>query len=495
MIGLDSWMPIEVEPSAHEGSSDRIAAIRTVFDRLAPTRRQWIERNRYFYEADYAYMRFLIPPGTRVLDLGCGTGDLLSALAPSHGVGIDLSPEMVRIARETYPTLEFFAGDIEDPAVIGAIEGPFDYVILSETIGYLADCETTLTSIRRLTTPTTRLIVAYYSRLWEPWLRLAEWLGAKMPSYEQNWLATSDTRNLLNLAGYEVVHREWRLLLPRRALGLEILVNQFLAPLPGFRRLCLRNYVVGRPLPYVDPVHPLPSVSVIVPCRNERGNIESAVQRLPQFTSVQEIIFVEGHSSDGTYEECLRVRDAYPNTAIQVLRQDAKGKGDAVRKGFAAARGDILIILDADLTVPPESIPKFYWALVNKRAEFVNGTRMVYAMESGAMRWLNNLANRAFALIFSFLLNQRFTDTLCGTKALWRRDYDRIAANRAYFGDLDPFGDFDLIFGASKLTLKTIEVPIRYLDRRYGETQISRFHHGALLARMVLSAWRKFKAF
>ena len=233
--------------------------------------------------------------------------------------------------------------------------------------------------------------------------------------------------------------------------------------------------------------------SVVVPCRNERGNIEGAVLRTPVLAKWQEIIFVEGNSTDGTYEECERVRAAYPDHNIQVMRQSGKGKGDAVRKGFAAARGDILVILDADLTVPPESLPKFVTALTQGKGEFINGSRLVYPFESGAMRFLNTLANRSFAAIFSWLLNQRFTDTLCGTKVLRKSHYDKIVANRGYFGDFDPFGDFDLIFGAAKLNLKIIEVPIRYADRRYGETNISRFRHGWLLLRMVAFAFRKMK--
>jgi glycosyltransferase involved in cell wall biosynthesis len=308
-----------------------------------------------------------------------------------------------------------------------------------------------------------------------------------------NYLSTADIANLLSLAGYDVVGRDWRQLVPKRLFGLGPLINRLIAPLPFIRRLCLRNYVIARPK--APPSTRTPSVSVVVPCRNERGNIESAVRRLPAFAPDMELIFVEGHSRDGTFEECERVRAAFPARNIKVLRQDGKGKGDAVRKGFTNARGDIVMILDADLTVPPESLPKFYDALVSGHGEFINGTRLVYPMEGEAMQTLNNLANRAFAILFSYLLNQRFTDTLCGTKALWRRDYEKIVKSRGYFGDFDPFGDFDLLFGAAKLNLKIVEVPIRYANRSYGETQISRFTHGWMLARMVIFAWRKLKAF
>ena len=469
--------------------------LREQFDRLAPERNRWIELNRYFYETDRTYMRFLVPPDKAVLEIGCGTGELLAALRPARGVGIDLSSAMVEIARGNQPRLEFRVGNAEDPALLNEIEGPFDFIILSDTIGYFEDCQALLAALLPLTAAHTRIIIAYYSRLWVPLLRLGERLAQKMPHSSENWLSTGDTVNLLTLAGYEVVSREWRQLVPKRLAGFGMLINRTIAPLPGLRRLCLRNYIVGRPLPTPDATAGPPSASIVIPCRNERGNIAAAIERLPRFCPDLEVIYVEGHSSDGTYEECLKVQAAHPDLDIKVFRQDGKGKGDAVRKGFTEARGDILIILDADLTVPPESLPKFYEALATRKAEFCSGTRLVYPMEAGAMRFLNLLGNRFFAAVFSFLLNQRFTDTLCGTKALWRKDYEELAKNRGYFGEFDPFGDFDLMFGASKLNLKMVEIPVRYFDRTYGSTQISRFSHGWLLLRMTAFAWRKLKAF
>jgi glycosyltransferase involved in cell wall biosynthesis len=235
------------------------------------------------------------------------------------------------------------------------------------------------------------------------------------------------------------------------------------------------------------------SATVVVPCRNEEGNIEAAVQRIPRFCEDLEIVFVEGNSQDNTLAEIERVIRGYPSLDIKLLVQEGVGKGDAVRKGFAHARGDILMILDADLTMPPEELPKFYEAIASGKGEFINGSRLVYPMEGQAMKFLNFWANRVFALLFTWLLNQRYTDTLCGTKVLKKSFYRKIEANRAYFGEFDPFGDFDLIFGAAKLNLKTVEIPIRYADREYGETQISRFRHGWLLVKMVIFAFRKLK--
>lgn len=477
-----------------DGLSARKRAIRDLFDRLAPERPQWRARNAFFHEEDEAYLRFLVPEGQRVLDLGCGIGDTLAVLRPSVGVGIDLSERMVEIARERHPSLEFRTGDIEDPALLEGLDGPFDVILLSDTTGVLEDVEEAFRRLHGLCDRDTRIIVAYHSRLWEPLLNLTETVGLKSPAPPENYLRLDDISGLLQLADFEIIKREWRQLLPKRALGLGVLVNRFIATLPLIRGLCLRNYVVARSNRLAGYDKPL-SATVVVPARNEKGNIEPLVQRLPQFCPDIEIIFVEGHSQDGTLEEMERVAAAYPDRDIKVMVQPGRGKGDAVRMGFDAARGDVLLILDADMTVPPEQMGKFHLALQTGKGEYINGTRLVYPMEDQAMRFLNLLANHIFSLLFSFLLNQRFTDTLCGTKVLTRAHYRRIADNRHYFGEFDPFGDFDLIFGAAKLNLKVVEVPIRYASRRYGETQISRFRHGWLLLQMVVFAFRKLKAF
>jgi SAM-dependent methyltransferase len=473
----------------------RKQAIYEISEKYASDRDQWIELNKYFHSEDARYMSHLIPEGLSVLDLGCGTGHLLSALKPNRGVGIDFSPRMIEIARILYPNLEFVTGDIEDPAVLVAIEGPFDVIFLSDTIGSLDDCQATLSSISHLCKPETRVVISYFSRLWRPILAVAKSVRFQMPSLEQNWLATEDIGNLLQLANFDVVKREWRQLIPHRLFGIGPLVNRFIAPLPIVRRACLRNYIVSRfDHGRVHVEHKAKSASVIVPCRNEKGNIEMVIKRLPSFCLDLEIIFVEGHSKDASLDEIRRVIAAYPEKNIKLFIQDGIGKGDAVRKGFDMASGDLLFILDADLSTPPEAIPKFYEALATGKAEFINGSRLVYPMQKEAMRFLNLVANQIFSWLFTWLLNQRFTDTLCGTKALSRKHYEQIVANRSYFGDFDPFGDFDLIFGASKLNLKIIEIPVSYKARSYGTTQISRFRHGLLLLRMVIFAWRKLKA-
>jgi SAM-dependent methyltransferase len=449
--------------------------------------------NASYREDDIRFMQFLIPPGKRVLELGCGRGDLLAALKPSYGVGVDFSPRTIDKARESHPDLTFVLGDAEDLATFAQVEGSFDYVVIADTIGMFEDIDGTLKLVHQLSSPSTRIIISFYSHLWEPILKVGELLKLKSRQSEINYIATADFRNLMDLADFEVICQEQRQLIPLRWFGIGPVINRYVGPLPGIRQLCLRTYFVGRPI-RLFPDRKL-SASILIPCRNERGNIENAILRMPRFGSAQEILFVEGNSSDGTFEECERVRDAYKDSwDIKVLKQDGKGKGDAVRKGFAAANNDVLMILDADLTMPPEALPKYHAVIESGKADFVNGTRLVYPMENEAMRPLNLIANRLFAYLFSYLVNTRLTDTLCGTKVLLRKDYEVLARARGYFGNFDPFGDFDLIFGAAKQHLKIIETPVHYKARTFGETQISRFRDGWLLLKMVWFAYRKLKA-
>lgn len=457
------------------------------FDASAEKRDRWIRKNRYYHQQMAGIFSFLIPKGSSVLEVGSGTGDLLNALEPGRGVGIDISPKMMEIARKKYPHLEFRVGDVERLPT----GEKFEYVVVAGTLAFLHDVQAALENIHQVCTPRSRLIIAYFSSLWDPMVRAAEALGIKEKQPVQNWLAPSDIENLLDLAGYEIIRRNVHLLLPKYVPLLSTLCNRYLVKLPFFRLFGLLNIVVARPKPV--PRDREYSCSVIIPARNEAGNIEQAVLRTPQIGTHTELVFVEGNSTDNTFEEIKRVAAAHPERDIKFVQQDGKGKGDAVRKGFSVAGGDVLMILDADLTVAPEDLPRFYEALVRRGAEFVHGSRLVYPMEQQAMRFLNMVANKFFGAAFSFLLGQRFKDTLCGTKVLFRSDYEMIAANRAYFGDFDPFGDFDLIFGAAKLNLKIAEIPIHYRQRLYGATNISRFRHGLILLRMTLYAMWKMK--
>jgi 2-polyprenyl-3-methyl-5-hydroxy-6-metoxy-1,4-benzoquinol methylase len=460
--------------------------IRDHFEKIALRRDQWKKRNRFYQKTIERQYAFIIPEGAAVLELGCSTGDLLNAVNPGKGIGVDFSVSAINIARQKYPHLEFHVADVME--FTPNIE--IDYIIVSDLMTSLWDVQAFFRKVRSYVNPRTKIIISTYNYLWEPILKLGETVGLKAKQPLQNWLSLKDIENVLQLENFEVIKVEQKLLMPKYIPGVNFIANKFVANLPLINQLDLINFISVRPI-YTEPKDF--SVSIVVPARNEKGNMENAIKRTPKFGIHQEFIFIEGHSNDGTYEEMLRIQKAYPEVDIKVMKQTGKGKGNAVREAFAAASCDVLMILDADLTTPPEDMPKFYEALRNNKGEFINGCRLVYPMEEEAMRFLNFLANKFFGWYFSYLLGQNLKDTLCGTKVLFRNDYERIIANRHYFGDFDPFGDFDLLFGAAKLNLKITEVIVRYRDREYGSTQISRFSHGWLLIKMSIFAARKIK--
>jgi SAM-dependent methyltransferase len=450
---------------------------------------------RYFHDYLARILRARIAPGQKVLDVGCGSGDLLASLQPTSGVGIDLSGTAVAAARAVHGggPLSFHQGDGTDPEVLKSLGGPFDAVLMVNVVTTLADVQAAFEAVAAVSHERTRLFVYSYSRLWQPLVRAAEMMGLKPRPPAEAWLPPEEVRNMLDLADFEVVRRDYQVVMPLYVPLLSELLNRYLGRLPGVEWLSLMYGIVARPSPHRFARRPRPSVSVVIPCRNEAGHIDPLVRRLPDLGGASEFLFVEGGSKDDTEGEIRKAIEAHPEKRMRLLKQTGKGKGDAVRLGFAEAKCDVLAILDSDMGVAPEDLDRFVDALASGKGEFLNGSRLVYPMEGRAMRFLNLLANKAFAMLFSWVLAQQVRDTLCGTKVLFRSDYEQIARNRGYFGNFDPFGDFDLLFGAARLNLKIVDVPIRYHERTYGETNISRFSHGWLLLAMFAFAARKLK--
>jgi SAM-dependent methyltransferase len=476
--------PVSGPTSANGDAYQEVAQF---FDGFAAVDARWRRRNRGYYELLTAIHRALIPPGCSVLEIGSGGGDLLAALEPSRGVGVDVSAGMTALARERHPGLEFEQVSGEEYAG----DERFDYVVLSDLVPFAHDLLALFKNVARHSKPSTRIVMHSYSQLWRPVFRFAELLRMKPRKPIRNWVAPHDVDNLLALANLEPVTLTRRIMLPRRVPLLSTFLNGVVANVWPFKHLCATYWIVARPRPSLEPTEQ--SVSVICPARDEAGMIGRIVDELPEMGTSTELVFVEGHSTDGTRDEILRQIDDHPERRIRLVTQQGRGKGDAVRQGFAEAEGDILMILDADLTVRPNDLPRFYDALAAGHGEFVNGSRLVYGLEKGSMRFLNVLGNKLFSIVYSWLLDQPVKDTLCGTKALSKRHYEEIARGRKFFGDFDPFGDFDLLLGAAKLNLKIVDLPVRYGARTYGDTKISRFRHGWLLLVMSGFAFRKLK--
>lgn len=461
------------------------------FEAIAPKRKKIRNRHRYYWNDITNYVQYFVHENSSVLEVGCGTGEMLHELVAAKKTGIDYSEAMIAQAKASYPELDLRVMNANNIQ----LEGTYDVIILSNLIGFVDDIQHVFLEIKKVCHPNTKVIVSFYNTTWEPFLGLAEKLGLKTKSPQQNWLTHFDINNLLYLAGFDVYRQVRRMLIPFNIPIVSYITNKYLAKLPILRSLCINLYSFAMPYPNSEKdVDSRYSVSIVIPARNESGNIENAILRMPKFSNHQEIIFVEGNSTDDTWDTIQKIKQKYDHSHdIKITQQTGKGKGDAVRKGFGMATGDILMILDADLTMPPEELPKFYNAIAGYKGDFINGSRLVYAMDEKAMRFLNRLGNKFFSQAFTWLLEQKFRDTLCGTKVLFRKDYEKLIINRKFFGDFDPFGDFDLLFGAYKLNLKIVEIPIRYKDRTYGDTNISRFKHGFMLLQMCIFAMRKCK--
>lgn len=479
---------METKKTTQSAESHRIERIEH-WNKVALKMHKWRGWGGYYHRRLKEIYSCVIPAGSNVLELGCGNGELLAALNPKKGVGVDFSGEMIALASERHPGLRFIQADAEE----FSSEEKFDFVILSDILNEAWDVQELFEHVRELLSQNGRLLINVHSRLWELPLTLAVKLGLAKPGLGENWLTVSDIDNLLNLSGFESIKSTHEILFPFGIPLLAPFFNKFLVRFWPFNHMGLTNFMVAK---FQKPAYShkvLPKVSVIVPARNEAGNIENILSRVPEMGGGTEIVFVEGNSTDNTWEAILQGIEQHKEKQCLSFQQSGKGKGDADRLGFAKATGEILMILDADLTVPPEDLPRFYDAIVSGKGDFINGVRLVYPMEEEAMRFFNLIGNKFFSLAFSWLLGQPVKDTLCGTKVMWKKDYERIANNRHVFGDFDPFGDFDLLFGAARLNYKIVDLPIRYRARTYGTTNIERWKHGWLLLRMVAFAARRIK--
>ncbi len=431
------------------------------FDKIAPERAKWIKRSKFYYNYLNNFIDFLLPKNKEVFRIEVGDS------------------KFWKIKDNTKK---------------------YDYVVITDVLGYVEDIQIFFNDISKILKPNGRIVITQYNALWEPILRIASKIGLRMPSIEQNWLSMNDLKNLAYLADFEIVKSGTKMLMPKYIPLISAFLNKILANIYPFTKFGLFHYIVVRKSNVI--LADNPSISIIVPARNEAGTIEKIAKDLPALGNFTEIIFIEGNSTDNTYDEIVRVvkkysenstKDNHTKKIFKYGKQDGKGKGDAVRKGFEMATGDILTIFDADMTVPANEMKKFYEAISSNKADFINGSRLVYPLEKDSMRVLNFFANKFFSFAFSAILGQQLKDTLCGTKVIWNKDYQDLKNNRKFFGDFDPFGDFDLLFGAAKLNLKIIDLPIHYKERVYGETNIRRWSHGWLLLKMTIFVAKKMK--
>lgn len=462
----------------------RLRSERTLDDD-ASRRQSWIDANTCFYDQVARLLRFVVPHGRRVLMLRSDTGDLLASLAPSHGVGVEISGKVLEVARARHPHLEFVRAfpDLPEPPSVGT--EPFEFVVLSN-INDTVDVLQAFKNAHGHCLERGRLVIYTYNALWAPMVRMAEALGMKVGAIEANWLGEADLKNLLALSGFEWLKTYRAVLLPVYVPVIGWLLNRVVAKVPLLDRLCFVEVLVARPIP--APIAPASvGVSVIVPCRNERGNVADAVRRIPEMGAGTEIIFCDDKSDDGTAEEVARLIRDHPERDIKLVAGPGICKAENVWTGFRVASRDVLMILDADLTTIPEELPGFFAALTSGSADFINGSRLVYPMPAKAMNPINVFGNKGFSIIFNYVLGQKIKDTLCGTKVIWRKDWPRYEALLGSWGIDDKWGDYELLFGAARQHQKIIDLPVHYQERIFGITKMTRvFYNGLRMLRMCV---------
>ena len=467
--------------------------IRTHYDTTASGCVDWLKKRSYYYHCKSRLLKRIMPFPGRVLEIGCGLGQNLAALEPEYGLGIDISQAMIGEAKARFPSNEYPNLEFEQMSALDCnrIDGKFDHIILVNSMGEIPDIGHLFRQLRGLCTRSTRIILLNFNYLLSPIIRLAEHLRVAPSHPPQNWITRVDLDNIALLAGYENVRNGYNVVVPFRIPLLSNLINRLVPTIPLLQQISLLYYSVYRVRLDLGSIEDF-SVSVCVPCKNEEGNIDDVVKRIPDMGKSTEIIFVDDKSTDKTAEKVREHIEANPNRTIKLVEGPGEGKGGACRSGFAVAENDILMILDADMTTMPEELPDFFEAIASGKGEFINGSRLVYPMEKAAMRYLNIIGNRAFALLFSYLLSQRIKDTLCGTKVIWRSDYPKILESREHFGCSDRWGDYDWIFGAARYNLKIVELAVHYRERVAGETKMTkRFSNGWTMLRMCrIAYWR-----
>lgn len=476
-----SSLPADVPAGTARDRAGHDAEIRAHFDRIAPDYPALKKRNRYYHAFLARWCRAMVPAGSKVLDVGCGRGDVLAATSPREGLGVDLSPAMIAGARADHPELAFTAEGIE--AFQG--DGTFDAALCVNTLEYTWDVGAVLNAVHAALRDNGRILITAANPVWSPLFKIASAFGLRIPDCRRLFITSRDLMNLLELHGFEVVYEQMHLAIPKWIPVVSSVINFVVSRIPGVRLLSSTQLVVARKLP---PRRREYSVSVIIPCHNERENVAACARSVRRLGAGTEVIFVDDGSSDGTAEAVRAAAGVAGDVPVRLVSYSPRrGKGQAVVAGIASATGDICVIVDADLSTHPDELEPLYEAFATGRAEFVNGTRFVYPMEGRAMRWANYMGNRAFTILVSTIMERRVSDTLCGTKAFFRRDYAHFTMGR------DPWGDYDLLFGAAQMRLVLRELPVHYRERAAGQSKMKALRHTLNLLKMCAVGFRQIK--
>ena len=455
--------------------------IKEYFEHVAPDWEHWQKRNSFYHATISNLIAGMIPPSSRVLELGCGLGDLLASLNPSSGIGLNVAQGLTDRASQKHPRLEFHTSDVDSAGLPRSFEP--QYIVMTNMLDYVHDIWDVMGSLKPAVHEHTLLIITTNNPLWAPLLRLASNLKLRFPESPRNFITNRDICSVLHLQGFDIVEEGLTLPVPKRIPVLGDLINAIVPEVPVLRFVSSLQYIAARPR---IPRPPL-SCSVVIPCHNEADNIQECLRRVPNIGTRTEIVVVDDGSTDDTCQRVKEVMAADSRVRLIVLEKN-QGKASAVRAGFEAAEGDVLMILDADMAVTPEELPKFLTPLQDGTADLVNGTRLIYPMHGKAMKVANFLGNKGFCFLASKVIRQRVSDTLCGTKAFLKRDFVRMPISGT-----EHWGDFDLLFGAARLKLRILEIPVHYTERRAGKSKMRAMIEGWSFLWSCLTGWRSLR--
>lgn len=443
-------------------------------------------RHRYYYTQIQRLLKFLIPPGKSILYFGCYREDVIYSLDASSSVVINEEVDE-RISKNKSVEFVHCKYHLYNP------QQEYDYIILDTVIGKTENINLLLRNISSACSSHTRIIIHQENYLWRPLLNFAASFGLKKQEKTQNWLSIKDVETYLETAGFESTRVYKKNIFPLKAGFLGPILNHFFSTIPVLDFLKLDQFIVGRFNKPFTQLKSSSSLSICLTVKDEEHNIEPIVSSLPVLCENQEILFVEGNSTDNTAKEIERMKMLFPHKNIRLIKQPGKGQGDAIHTGFKEAKGEIIILYEGDGTSEPYDIQYFYEAIEAGRFEFIEGSRFVYPLSHKCMPLANKIGNVVFAKWFSFFLNQRTTDVLSGIKAIRKKDYEKIYNTWGFLGIPDPFGDFELLFGSARYGLKIGEIPIRYKPRVFGESKTSVFKHGWYLLKMAFTGYFIFR--
>tara|TARA_B110000977_G_scaffold125183_1_gene160299 strand:+ start:1495 stop:2904 length:1410 start_codon:yes stop_codon:yes gene_type:complete len=316
-----------------------------------------------------------------------------------------------------------------------------------------------------------RVIVLSKSIFWSTLINFYKKIKNIGPD-KNNFLPYSNLRKIFLNTNFEIVKNEKIIFFPFQFSLLTKFINQiFRFPVLNF--FCMINLTVLKKVQKKNYQAEGKKISFIIPCKNEGGNIKFFYEKIINSTINAEFLFGNDNSSDNTLDEIKKLQQAIPNKEIKIYDGPGVCKSENVYKGINLASGEIILIYDADLTVSFDDLVNSINLLLKTDADFINCTRMIMPQQKNAMKFLNFYGNLFFAFLFSILFKQKITDTLCGTKIFFKKDWEQIKKYNNTWGAKDLWGDFDLLLGAYKNNLKIVENPISYTDRKEDETKMT----------------------